>query len=157
MEKYNIHNKQLKLAAYDINGDIFGGEKNIDLSDVVVPNSLSNNWYLYGKLVNITGYNKAVILNANKIGVLSKNNETCINGIFPVFIYNIIEPCIGYFWTYKGPFGFLIQRGNVCLFSDKEGRTIALDILKKKYRNNRLFILDFKPPPNSLYMKADMA
>ena len=131
MEKYNIQNKLLKLAAYDINGDIFGGEKNLDLSGAIIPDSSYNNWYLYGRLVNITGYNKAVILNANKIGVLSNKNETCINGIFPVFIYNIIEPCIGYFWVYKGPFDYLIQRGNVCLFSDKKGRTIALDILKK--------------------------
>ena len=137
MEGYKYSNMLLKLAAYSSDGKIYGGEKNIDFSGAI-PSSF---WYLHGKLENITGYDKAVMLNAAELGIISNCNETCINGIISVFIYNIIDPCIGYFWVEPGEPSFLIQRGYVCLLSDIEGRNWALEKLKANtvFYDNQFF------------------
>lgn len=140
MEGYKYSNKLLKLAAYCSNGEIYGGKKNIDLNGAI-PSSF---WYLHGKLMNITGgYDRAVILNAKELGIISNwdENETCINGIISVFIYNIIDPCIGYFWLARGPLASLVQKGYVCLLSDIEGRNWALENLKAHtvFYNNQFF------------------
>jgi len=132
MEKYILKNKLLKLAAFNNSiGEVYGGRENIDFSGAI-PSSF---WYLHGNLVDIVGYDKAVMLNAGKLGMLSESNESCIVGIISVFIYNIIEPCIGYFWEdtrYYSSIHSNIQRGYVCLLSDREGRKWAFFEMMKR-------------------------
>lgn len=123
-----IINKLLKIIVYDGNGSIYGNKKSISLRDIrgAIP---SSGWYLHGRLADMVGYDKGLMLNAKKLGFVDRNNESNIVGIIPVFIYNIPESCIGYFWVEEF-YGSSIQRGNVCLFSDREGRADALEMLK---------------------------
>lgn len=124
-----IINKLLKIVAYDGNGNIFGNKKSISLRDIrgATP---SGGWYLHGRLVNIVGSDRGLMLNAKKLGFVDGNNESNIVGIIPIFIYNIPESCIGYFWVDEF-YGASIQKGNVCLFSDRKGRADALEILMR--------------------------
>ena len=122
MEKYILKNKLLKLVAFNCIGEYYGEIENIDFSGVRISGAIpSNFWYLHGKLVDIVGYDRAIMLNAEKIGMLSG-----IVGIVSVFIYNVIEPCIGYFWKDAGYPN--VQMGYVCLLSDKESREWALEL-----------------------------
>ena len=109
--------KVLKLAVYDEDfvSDEFKCTKEIPEEE------LDNNswWYLHGKLENIVGYDKAYTINCFSAGY-SKETLNClewmgetviqvgdpltrqqmyVNGIIPIEIEGINEPCLGYFWT----------------------------------------------------------
>lgn len=110
-------------------------------------------WYLHGKLMEMVGYDKAVIvgglsksdirltpdwvsIDGSKITGLASEKlleGVHLNGIYPIKIEDIEEPCIGYFWTTKERFvtwedvGYSIwkQRGLVVLESDTESNENA--------------------------------
>lgn len=144
----------LKLVACSVNGNTIG---NIKLEDIPPEERDWNSWwYLHGKLTDLTGYDKAVVINCKSAGYsretihwsrISGNEvieidsnpsyEIYINGIIPVKIEGIQEECIGYFWTTKHRrvywqgkgYDCWMQRGLVCLKSDTKGCKEA----KKKY------------------------
>lgn len=97
-------------------------------------------WYLHGKLQELVGYDKAIVTNLKEggFGKISKEYGymMCFNGIVPVEIEGIPEPCVGYFWTTKlyGVNNYWIQRGLVCLKSDSEGCKEAETKYKEKAR-----------------------
>lgn len=125
----------------------------------------NNWWYLHGKLEDLVGYDKAYTTNCRSAGYSKQViNYACIkggkvrelredgnllryemhlNGIVPVKVKGVEEPCIGYFWTivltevqYEGElYTIYRQRGLVCLESDQEGREYALTAFKEKRRD----------------------
>lgn len=78
-------------------------------------------WYLHGELQSRVGYDKGFITNI----LPEEMNETCtdiaLEGIYPIEVVGIPEPCIGYFWVTRQGMG----RGLVCLESDVRERMEA--------------------------------
>lgn len=79
-------------------------------------------WYFHGELSYRLGYDKGF-----SVGPLSN-----INSIIDVKVEGIPEECIGFFWTSEMVPGDIIQRGLVCLKSDREGCMWARDKYNKK-------------------------
>lgn len=146
----------LKLIAFCANGKSLG---TIKLEDIPAEERDWNSWwYLHGELEKIVGYDKATTINCKSAGYSRETinageihgsdvinlspNLPCtmmyINGIVPVEIEGISEPCVGYFWTtnnrkisWQGKeYDFWDQRGLVCLKSDQKGCKYA----EKKYK-----------------------
>lgn len=112
-------------------------------------------WFLHGKLEALCGgYDKATVLNLSEfpeyqgdtlkwteiqgdiaiVQKFEKKKEMKINGIIPVKVVGVDEPCIGYFWITdektvtavnekkkEKQFQYWSQKGYVCLASDIEG------------------------------------
>lgn len=97
-------------------------------------------WYLHGKLQDLVGYDKATVTNLKEgnFGKLSKEYGymMCVDGIIPVEIEGVSEPCVGYFWTVKRTDDWWDQRGLVCFKSDTEGCEYA----EKKYNEKPSFL-----------------
>lgn len=105
-------------------------------------------WYLHGRLEEMIGFDKAVVINCSDEEVSSptiafsridgdqvtsvRHEEPwyrmCYNGVTDVKVEGVEESCIGFFWTdnhhdvfYKGEtYPMWDQRGYVCLKSDEE-------------------------------------
>ena len=96
-------------------------------------------WYLHGKLQDLVGYDKATVTNLKEGGFGKISEEygymMCFDGIVPVEIEGIPEPCVGYFWTTKYT-DIWVQRGLVCLKSDLEGCEYA----ERKYKEKPNFL-----------------
>lgn len=118
-------------------------------------------WYLHGELESIVGYDKAYTINCKSAGYSKETvNYSCIcgntvkelssdgrltrwemhvNGIIPVQVKGVDEPCVGYFWTiehsdifYEGiSYPYWDQRGLVCLESDVVGRKYAEECMRR--------------------------
>lgn len=112
-------------------------------------------WYLHGKLESLVGYDKAYTTNCKTAGYAKETInwssiggntvrelredgrltrwEMHVNGIIPVEVKGVKEPCVGYFWTeewspvwYEGiSYPHWLQRGLVCLESDTEACAYA--------------------------------
>ena len=82
----------------------------------------SSFWYLHGELENLVEYDKAMVSNLTEGGCGKASTvfgyTMSVEGIIPVEIEGISEPCIGYFWTVQTDNSSWIQRGLVCLKSD---------------------------------------
>ena len=93
-------------------------------------------WYLHGKLQELIGYDKATVTNLREGEFGNDSKEygymMCVDGIIPVEIEGILEPCLGYFWTIKLTEDYWIQRGLVCFESDLEGCKYAESEYNKK-------------------------
>lgn len=92
-------------------------------------------WYLHGKLEELVGYDKATVTNLRE-GGFGKNSEEygymmCFDGIVPVEIEGIPDPCVGYFWITEYTDTW-VQRGLVCLKSDLSGCEYAEHKYKEK-------------------------
>lgn len=142
-----------------------------DLDDVIKSagkDNLDNNswWYLHGDLERRCGYDKAFIYNMSDfpdeyIEVLEwreingretevpefiYRKEAHLHGIYPVEVYGVPEPCLGFFWITgerkitatnkrsgeKRDFMYWEQRGLVVLESDKE----EVEYARKRYEEN---------------------
>lgn len=132
--------KTLKLVAYDFRGKYHNTDKSYEELATLKTREmhLSNWWYLHGKLEEIVGYDKAMMLNVDELPhktVPSIVYDECVileDGIYPVEIIGIDEPCVGYFWTviekdylYPNKNSSVQQRGLVCLKSDIEACKFA--------------------------------
>ena len=122
----------------------------------------SRGWYLHYELEHLVGFDIAYPTNCKSAGyakatiasaVIGGNQvqkiyeeegirwSMYINGIIPVKVKGVDQPCIGYFWItdehpiyYKGDaYPHWEQRGLICLESDTDGRADAL----KKYNEKR--------------------
>lgn len=95
----------------------------------------ANFWYLHGKLEELVGYDKAAVTNLREGGFGKDSKEygymMCFDGIVPVEIEGIPDPCVGYFWITKYTDTW-VQRGLVCLKSDLEGCEYAEHKYKEK-------------------------
>lgn len=92
-------------------------------------------WYLHGKLEELVGYDKATVTNLRE-GEFGKDSKEygymmCLDGIVPVEIEGIPDPCVGYFWITEYT-DIWVQRGLVCLKSDLEGCEYAESKYKEK-------------------------
>jgi hypothetical protein len=96
-------------------------------------------WYLHGKLEELVGYDKATVTNLKEGGFGKDSKEygymMCLDGIVPVEIEGIHDPCVGYFWITKYT-DIWVQRGLVCLKSDFEGCEYA----ERKYKEKPNFL-----------------
>ena len=115
-------------------------------------------WYLHGELECLVGYDKATATNCKSAGytkptvpweeihgsAVTKITDQkpwwamCVDGIIPVEVEGISEPCVGFFWTAEyrkirwqdDVYDKWEQRGLVCLKSDRTGCKYAF----KKYK-----------------------
>jgi len=123
----------------------------------------NNWWYLHGELERIVHFDKGDITNADELGLTTKiipwthisgnqvleiakdikeYTQSNLEGIYPVTVEGINQPCVGYFWTadhktvyYKDKaYQYYTQRGLVCLVSDKDGCEYAERLMKEKPR-----------------------
>lgn len=96
-------------------------------------------WYLHGKLEELVGYDKATVTNLKEGGFGKISEEygymMCLDGIVPVEIEGIPDPCVGYFWITEYT-DIWVQRGLVCLKSDLEGCEYA----ERKYKEKPNFL-----------------
>ena len=97
-------------------------------------------WYLHGELENKCGYDKAIITNCKELGlyrdtIIDKDKveqKMYANGAYECKVEGIDEPCVGYFYTTNEHDKTWIQRGLVCLKSDKDACQYAQKAMKER-------------------------
>lgn len=119
-------------------------------------------WYLHGELESLVGYDKAFTLNCKSAGysretinwaILSGTRvkklhedgvatrfEMYVNGVIPVEVTGVTQPCVGYFWVteereveFDGEYyPVWCQRGLVVLESDWESRKYAMEKMSER-------------------------
>lgn len=98
-------------------------------------------WYLHGELEEIVGFDKGVITNCKTLGISKPfkynedegwTNKLYLKGVVECQVKGINEPCVGYFYVTDDLGDYWMQRGLVCLKSDKKGRLYAELKMKEK-------------------------
>ena len=111
------------------------------------PKGVSSWWYLHGKLQDLVGYDKAIIVEFSPMLLHKTYIDKDINkeytkkylpdGIYEVEILDIDKPCVGYFWTEFEEFDNIVgevptMRGLVVFKDDVKAVNYAKEMYIKK-------------------------